>query len=209
MKRPPASSRRTFLAQAAAAALVGCAPAREGGGPSDEAPEPGPPRDCNPTPTNALGPFHRDGAPERTDLNPNGDEGARLVVSGTVSGPNCPEPLGVVDIEVWHSNLQGDYDNDGDAYAFRGRLSTAEDGSYSFETLLPGRYRDGDQFRPRHIHFLVTADGYEQLVTQLYFEDDEFNDVDALFDPELARPLVDDGARGWTVVFDIVLAAPA
>jgi protocatechuate 3,4-dioxygenase beta subunit len=207
MKRVRSQSRREFLETAATGALgvgvVACAPARDlppaTGTPSDE-----PPRDCNPTPSNVLGPFHRDEAPERTELNPNGEEGERLVISGTVSGLDCPTALGTVDLDVWHCDGQGDYDIDTDAFAFRGRTQTT-DGTYRLETLLPGRYLEGDEFRPRHIHFLVAADGYERLTTQLYFEDDEFNEVDRFYDPALAHALVPDGAGGWTVTFDIVL----
>jgi protocatechuate 3,4-dioxygenase beta subunit len=109
---------------------------------------------------------------------------------------------------VWHCDVQGDYDNDTDAFAFRGRSGATEDGSYRIETLLPGRYLNGGEFRPRHIHFRVTAGGYEPLTTQLYFEDDDFNEVDDLYDPALAHPLVDDGDGGWTVTFDLVLDTP-
>ncbi len=208
MKRSRRHSRREFLETAAAGALgvgvSGCAPARDlpPAGPTPS----GRPRDCNPTPANALGPYHRENAPERTDLNAAGDEGDRLVITGTVTGLDCPDPIGVVDLDVWHCDPRGDYDNDSDVFRFRGRSRTAEDGTYRIETLLPGRYRDGDEFRPRHIHFLVSAPGHEPLTTQLYFEDDEFNEVDGLFDPALARPLVEDGAGGWTVTFDVVLA---
>ncbi len=207
MKRSRSPSRRDFLESAAAGTLgvgvAGCAPARdvavEGPTPADR------PRDCNPTPSNALGPYHREEAPERAAINPNGDEGERLVILGTVTGFDCPDPIGVVDVDVWHCDVQGDYDNDSDAFAFRGRLQTDADGDYRVETLLPGRYLDGDEFRPRHVHFLFVAPGHEPLTTQLYFEDDEFNEVDRLFDAALARPLVGDGAGGWTVTFDVVL----
>ena len=206
-------TRRDFLGQAGAlgaATLVGCAPARDvpPDGTSDAPTPQDRPRDCNPTPANALGPYHREGAPDRIELNVNGDEGDRLILFGTVTGLDCPESIGVVDLDVWHCDVRGNYDNDSDVFAFRGRSTTSEDGSYRFETLLPGRYRDGEAFRPRHVHFRVTAPGYAPLTTQLYFEDDEFNEVDALFDPELARALVDDGDGGWTCAFDVVLDTP-
>jgi protocatechuate 3,4-dioxygenase beta subunit len=201
-------SRREFLEHAAAgvlgaAASSACAPARNG----TQTDTPGLDRshDCNPTPSNALGPYHRAEAPARSALNVNQAEGDRLVISGMVAGLDCPASLGVVQMDVWHCDVRGDYDNDSDAFAFRGRFDTARDGAYSIETLLPGRYQDGGTFRPRHIHFVVTGPGYAPLTTQLFFDDDEFNQVDELFDPELAHPLVDDGEGGWTVTFDIVL----
>ena len=36
-------------------------------------------------------------------------------------------------------------------------------------------------FRPSHIHFLIGGDGYRELVTALYFGDDEHIDSDTVF----------------------------
>jgi protocatechuate 3,4-dioxygenase beta subunit len=36
-------------------------------------------------------------------------------------------------------------------------------------------------FRPAHIHFLIGADGYRELVTALYFGDDEHIGSDTVF----------------------------
>jgi len=35
--------------------------------------------------------------------------------------------------------------------------------------------------RPAHIHFIVSAKGYEPVVTQLFTEGDEYLDSDAVF----------------------------
>jgi hydroxyquinol 1,2-dioxygenase len=35
--------------------------------------------------------------------------------------------------------------------------------------------------RPAHIHFLITADGYRELVTSLYQGDDQYIDRDVVF----------------------------
>ena len=54
------------------------------------------------------------------------------------------------------------------------------DGSYTFKTIIPGFYPanlNSGWFRPPHIHFMVSAMGHEQLVTQMYFKGDiENND---------------------------------
>jgi protocatechuate 3,4-dioxygenase beta subunit len=36
-------------------------------------------------------------------------------------------------------------------------------------------------FRPSHIHFLIGGEGYRELVTALYFGDDEHIDSDTVF----------------------------
>jgi len=36
-------------------------------------------------------------------------------------------------------------------------------------------------WRPSHLHFIVTADGYRSLVTELFPEDDPYLDEDAVF----------------------------
>jgi protocatechuate 3,4-dioxygenase beta subunit len=158
---------------------------------------------CLETEDNILGPFYRRGAPLRTEF---GGEGEPLVVSGRVRGAGLA--CGALDgalVDVWHADADGAYDNDSPAFEHRGRLRTAADGTYSFSTILPGRYLNGPQYRPRHIHLRVEAPGHVLLTTQLYFEGDPFLDEDAFVKPSLVRPLEGD-ASGWRVTFDIVLA---
>ena len=95
--------------------------------------------------------------------------------------------------------------NDSPAFAHRGRVRAGADGTYAFSTILPGRYLNGPQFRPRHVHVRVDAPGHVLLTTQLYFEGDPFLDADAFVKPSLVRPLEGD-ASGWRCTFDIVLA---
>lgn len=57
---------------------------------------------------------------------------------------------------------------------FRVRAHTDERGQYEFMSILPARYNNGGQLRPRHIHFRVHGAQHEELVTQLYFADDAF-----------------------------------
>jgi hypothetical protein len=49
----------------------------------------------------------------------------------------------------------------------RGSIETGPSGTFEFSTTLPAVYGP-----PRHINFVVTADGYETLTTRLYFADD-------------------------------------
>ena len=43
------------------------------------------------------------------------------------------------------------------------------------------RQQNRHGFRPSHIHFLIGGDGYRELVTALYFGDDEHIDSDTVF----------------------------
>ena len=57
---------------------------------------------------------------------------------------------------------------------------------YRLSTIVPGRYLNGPQYRPAHVHVKVRARGFAELTTQLYFPDDPYNDVD----PFIHRSLV-------------------
>jgi hydroxyquinol 1,2-dioxygenase len=52
--------------------------------------------------------------------------------------------------------------------------------------LVKAQRRHG--YRPAHIHFLIGGDGYRELVTALYFADDEHIDSDTVFG--VSGPLV-------------------
>lgn len=100
------------------------------------------------------------------------------VVSGYVNG-QCV-PLTNASIDVWQLDAMAyssaiDTDINDAALrekSCRGRTDTSfysekPDGSYNFSTTLPPSYGP-----PRHINFMVTADGYETLITRLYFDKD-------------------------------------
>ncbi len=129
-------------------------------------------------------------------------------------------------IHVWIADPKGVYDNQDAAgkaialppskHRLRGRVSTGADGKYGFKCMRPGNYAldpKGETHRPGHIHIKVEARGYEPLVTQLYFQGDEFNahdlDGDGFFKPELAlqmQPALPDGKTLQSGVFNFVLA---
>lgn len=163
-----------------------------------------------PTPPNVEGPFYAPGAPMKVDLREKGDSGTPLTVSGSlVDTSDRPIPGGL--IEVWHTDSAGEYDHNG--FRYRASVRTKSNGQYGFETFMPGAYGS----RPRHIHYKITAEGFQPLVTQLYFENDPFFEgrIDSTLrkDPivryrELIRPVVpfrDDG-RAVSVQFKICLS---
>jgi protocatechuate 3,4-dioxygenase beta subunit len=182
-------NRRHFLGLAGAAALgcsrsvrdgdAGTAPARL------PAAQPATHRDgatCTPTAANIEGPFFKPDAPRRAVLAAAGDPGRPLVVEGRLLDGAC-RPLPGATIEVWHADHRGGYDLDG--FGHRGHLVTGDDGSYRFDSIVPGRYLNGRQYRPAHIHLKIHARGHESLTTQLYFEGDPYNDVDPFLEPSL------------------------
>ena len=171
------------------------------------------------TESNILGPFHRSGAPFRGKVTPPLEPGKVLLISGRVWSYQTKKPLANAILDIWQANDAGRYDNDNrenppskNVFLNRARLATDENGFYEFETIMPGHYMNGDQFRPAHIHYWVRAEGHRELVTQLYFEKDPYNEIDPFIRRSLIIALKSVKAtqgeyRSGT--FDIVLAASA
>lgn len=151
------------------------------------------------TESSVLGPFYVEGAPmidnggDLIGQNP-GDKG---VVRGRVMGPDGKEIPGAL-LDIWQNAANGLYsveDPDQDDNNFRGRMHAGNDGAYHFTTIRPMPYTVPDDgptgvmlramgrhpWRPAHIHFKVSADGYQDLVTELYPDDDQYIDEDAVF----------------------------
>jgi protocatechuate 3,4-dioxygenase beta subunit len=162
------------------------------------------------TPENALGPFYKRGAPASTNLIVPGDPGLPLLVSGKVLDPTG-KPLSGAIVEVWHADSHGVYDLEG--YRYRSRLIAGADGTYRFQTILPGHYPERVA---QHIHYRVSAPGKKVLVTQLYFATDpafagdpdhNFSRDPLVEDRRLVRPVTldDSGGPRAAVAFDTVL----
>jgi catechol 1,2-dioxygenase len=176
------------------------------------------PANFRPTEDNILGPFYREGAPYRAKITPPLEPGTVLVISGRVFGSDTRRPLPNTVLDIWQANASGRYDNDDpkrpparNVFLNRARLITDENGAYEFETIHPGPYQIGPQtWRPSHIHYMVRATGYRQLVTQLYFRGDRHNKGDAWIRESLIIDLRDQKTAGGqayrTGTFDIVLA---
>ncbi len=93
-------------------------------------------------------------------------------------------------VEIWQANAHGRYNHSADqgpaqldaTFLGFGRSGTAENGSYWFETIKPGRipfYHE--QFQAPHICVTVFARGLlNHLVTRLYFEDEQTNAEDPI-----------------------------
>ena len=125
------------------------------------------------------GPFYTSNAPiilnnQLADVN---EAGVRIIISGQVYNLDCSEVIPNTEIDVWHANDAGEYDNIG--YNLRGKTHTNSQGFYVFESIKPGLYLNGSVFRPSHIHFKITPPGFNTLITQLYFEGDPYIPTDA------------------------------
>jgi catechol 1,2-dioxygenase len=171
---------------------------------------------CERTGDDVEGPFFESGAPERRRLAPNDEPGRRILVEGTVYGPDCTTPVPGAMLDVWHANDEGDYYDASDDYRLRGQLQTTDDGSYSIETIKPGRYRTAGGLRPAHIHFTISSPGHQPLTTQMYFAGDpQLSPTDpcggcASDDPTLIVDFQSETRQGTELLvgqFDIVLAA--
>lgn len=203
-------SRRDALRFGAGVVVAGSVPALLGcGAPALGLHEPvavcGPP-----THDQIEGPYYRQGAPERAVLTPADARGVPLVIEGRVFAAGCSRGLEGVELDVWQANHDGHYDNDGSmhlpaqAMLLRGRLKTDAGGHYKITTIVPGRYLNGRQYRPSHVHVKLRAPRLRELTTQLYFPDDPFNAVDPFLHPSLVMA-TEKRSSEWRSRFDFFL----
>jgi len=152
------------------------------------------------TETSVLGPFYRAEAPEVANGEniDRGDTGGDpTVVHGTIKDLDG-EPIANALLDIWQATQQGIYENmdpDQPDLNLRGRLRTDGNGEYWFRTVLPSYYPIPDDgpagqllylckrhnMRPGHIHFIVSAEGFEPVTTEVFREGDDYLDSDAVF----------------------------
>ena len=136
---------------------------------------------CNESTEDAYGqgPFYTANAPSiQNDMLANSNEvGTRLILSGQVLNLACSEVIPNTEIDIWHANDDGEYDNSG--YNLRGKATSNSQGFYVFETIKPGLYLNGATYRPSHFHFKITPPNFPTLITQLYFAGDPYISTDA------------------------------
>jgi hydroxyquinol 1,2-dioxygenase len=155
------------------------------------------------TEATVFGPFFVEGAPDyqNGDDISNGAKGAPCFVQGRVTDLSG-QPVAHSQLEVWQSDEEGYYDvqrpPEGDEkpeHRARGRLRTLDDGSFHFRSILAVAYpipHDGPvgrmieavgrhPWRPAHLHFMISAPGYETLITHVFRDGDRYLDSDAVF----------------------------
>lgn len=147
-----------------------------------------------------VGPFYRANAPFRNHRDPIMSEetaGERVDINGTVKATDGSAISGAI-VDIWQAGTNGLYeceDPNQPDMNLRGRFKTNENGEFSLIALVPTAYpvpNDGPAgdllkaakrniIRPAHIHFIVVADQYETLVTQVFVEGDKQIDDDPVF----------------------------
>jgi catechol 1,2-dioxygenase len=165
--------------------------------------------DCETT-SDILGPFYRPNSPIRNNFVEKGTKGKLVELLGKIKHNDCMTPYKNAKIELWHCNELGVYDNSTDAMKYRGTTFSDEKGNYSFKTILPVAYdAGGGQIRPAHFHIMITAESYQPLVTQLYFNGDPHIKEDAYANSDAAkrrRLEVTDAKEGKKVFYDVSMA---
>lgn len=165
--------------------------------------------DCETT-DDILGPFYRAGAPVRSDMTFEGLAGNRIEIKGKVFGSDCKTPVSNALVEIWHCNTLGEYDNKSKEFLHRASLLSNDKGEYSFLTILPGKYLNGELYRPAHIHFRITEKKHKDIVSQIYFKGDPHITADPWASQEKAKERIlelepENIKGGLTVNFDIYL----
>lgn len=162
---------------------------------------------CDPTTDDIQGPFYLPGSPTTTMVADVNEPGTRLYISGTVLSNDCMTPVENAMIEVWQADDAAVYDTSS-SFKLRATMFSDANGNYAFETIMPGAYLNGSQFRPKHIHYKVTKVGFPDLITQLYFQGDPYIPADPwASDPDAVGRIISLNtiAQGLEGVFDIVL----
>jgi protocatechuate 3,4-dioxygenase beta subunit len=158
---------------------------------------------CQRTAKNIEGPFFRASAPFRASVVPSRTPLSQIFrLRGRVLDSGC-KPLADAIVEFWQADKSGAYDHRG--FAMRTRVKTDAGGNYALDTIVPGRYLNGDLYRPAHIHAKVHALGHRSLTTQLYFSGDPYNDKDPWFLATLVMQPGTDKSKNRHSIFDFYL----
>lgn len=148
-----------------------------------------------------VGPFLRANAPFRergASTFSDDTAGVRVRISGRVYDFENNTPIKGAILDTWQAATNGFYENQDEKqpdYNLRGRFRSDENGTYEVTALMPTAYpapTDGpvgellraakrSPYRPAHIHFIVSAAGYETLVTQIFVKGDKRIEDDVVF----------------------------
>ncbi|HEV2613998.1 MAG TPA: dioxygenase [Gammaproteobacteria bacterium] len=148
-----------------------------------------------------VGPFYRANAPlrKRGESIASADtQGERVIIKGHVIDIENNQPIPNAVLDTWQGATNGLYESQDPNQSdmnLRGKFETDKNGTYELIALMPTPYpvpTDGPvgellrmakrhPNRPAHIHFVVSAPGYETFVTQVFVEGDELVGTDAVF----------------------------
>lgn len=162
---------------------------------------------CGVTPAQTAGPFYPGESrfDQNTDLTriPGSTKtalGQVIYVRGKVLDESC-QPIANANVEIWQACATGRYNNPRDPnpapidpnFRYWAETYTDSNGEYLFKSIIPGSYpATADWERPPHIHYKVSALGYQELTTQLYFKGHPLNERDFILQniPVLERSSV-------------------
>lgn len=180
------------------------------------------------TENTVFGPFHVDNAPVL-------DMGAQISLDG--KGESClyegrvltldGQPVENALIDVWSDNADGFYDvqqpGEQPPMNNRGVFRTGPDGRYSFKGIKPVSYPIPDDgpvgrmlqtlgrhpYRPAHVHFMVSAENFDRVITHIFVAGDTYLASDAVFGVKESlvvefQPNLN-GETVWKASFDFVL----
>jgi len=178
------------------------------------------------TENTVLGPFHVAGAPHYP-------MGSNITLDG--KGESClfigevrdtdGSPIAGAQIDVWCDNADGYYDVQQPGiqpqWNNRGIFITGPDGHYEFRGIRPVAYPIPDDGpvgqmlaalqrhpnRPAHMHFLVSAPGFETIVTHTFVAGDQWLSSDAVFGVKtsLIASIEAGTDTAWRSHFDFVM----
>lgn len=146
-----------------------------------------------------LGPFYLDDAPRKplgADL-AGSREGVTVLCHGVVRD-TLKHPIAGAIVDTWQADGSGTYpiqEAGQDKYDLRGVFETDAEGRYYYTTVLPKPYtvpydgpvgellRAGNRhaWRAAHLHYMVRAERMRGIVTEIFFENTEYIDNDAVF----------------------------
>src|SRR5699024_2736010 len=148
-----------------------------------------------------LGPYFTEGSPLIEDkpavmsMRPvDKEKGEKLIFRGNVSSVNG-QKLANTKVEFWQNDADGLYSNfDSDAPDFnlRGHFYTDENGDFEVHSIVPIPYQiptDGptsefvssegyNAYRPAHLQLMLEKERNETLITQVFFQGDEWLETD-------------------------------
>jgi len=152
------------------------------------------------TKSSLVGPFYRQDSPvlklgDTIVTKPT--NGKEVCLYGRVTD-SAGEGIANATVQVWQPDETGNYDlqkHDPSEMDLRGTFRTDSDGRFYLRTIAPLGYMIpmdgpvGDMiraqkrhgYRPAHIHFIIAAPGYREVVTALYLQGDEHIDSDTVF----------------------------